>query len=46
MKEDFLYYLWRLKRFEFHNLKTTAGDEIIIQNSGELNNDSGTWKCT
>lgn len=41
MKEDFLYYLWRMKRFDFNNLKTTSGEEITIQNSGELNNDSG-----
>jgi len=41
MKEDFLYYLWRMKRFDFKNLKTTSGEEITIQNGGELNNDSG-----
>jgi hypothetical protein len=41
MKEDFLYYLWRLKRFDLNDLKTTSGEEITIQNSGELNSDSG-----
>jgi len=41
MKEDFLYYLWRLNRFDQFDLKTTSGDEIIIQNNGELNRDSG-----
>ena len=41
MKEDFLYYLWRMKRFDINNLKTTSGEEITIQNAGELNYDSG-----
>lgn len=41
MKEDFLYYLWRMKRFDLADLKTTSGDEIIIQKTGELNSDSG-----
>ena len=41
MKEDFLYYLWRTKRFDFKELKTTSGDDITIQNAGELNSDSG-----
>jgi len=41
MKEDFLYYLWRTKRFDLNELKTTSGDEITIQNGGELNHDAG-----
>ncbi len=41
MKEDFLYYLWRMKQFDLNDLKTTSGDEITIQNGGELNSDSG-----
>lgn len=41
MKEDFLHYLWRLKRFDFNNLQTTEGEAIQIQNSGEHNHHSG-----
>ena len=41
MKEDFLYYLWQLKRFDVQSLKTTSGEEIMIQNVGELNHDAG-----
>ena len=41
MKEDFLYYLWQLKRFDIHRLKTTSGEEITIQNVGELNHNAG-----
>ncbi len=41
MKEDFLYYLWRMKGFDLDELKTTSGEEITIQNGGELNYDSG-----
>ena len=41
MKEDFLYYLWHLKKFDIQHLKTTSGEEIIIQNTGEPNHDSG-----
>jgi Protein of unknown function (DUF2851) len=41
MKEDLLYYLWRMKRFDLFDLKTTSGEPIIIQNTGELNTHSG-----
>ena len=41
MKEDFLHYLWRLKRFDFQNLRTTQGEEIIIQDVGEHNSNAG-----
>ncbi len=34
MKEDFLHYLWKHKRFEFSNLKTTSKQEIVVQNVG------------
>ncbi len=41
MKEDFIHYLWRLKRFDLHNLSTTKGEKIIIQNGGEHNTNAG-----
>lgn len=34
MKEDFLHYIWRNKKFDFSNLKSTIGEEITIINSG------------
>ncbi len=34
MKEDFLHYLWKYKKFDTSNLKTTTGESIIILNSG------------
>lgn len=34
MKEDFLHYLWRNKKFDFSNLQTVNGDELIILHSG------------
>lgn len=35
MKEDFLHYLWKFKKFDTLNLKTFKGEEIIITNSGQ-----------
>lgn len=34
MKEDFLHYLWKFKKFEFSNLKTANGEEVTIENVG------------
>jgi hypothetical protein len=34
MKEDFLHYLWKFKKFDSLNLKTFNGDEITIINVG------------
>lgn len=34
MKEDFLHYLWKFKKFDTLNLKTTNGEEITIINVG------------
>jgi phage-related holin len=34
MKEDFLHYLWKNKKFNITNLKTTDEEEIVILNSG------------
>ncbi|WP_281336410.1 DUF2851 family protein [Flavobacterium eburneipallidum] len=35
MKEDFLHYLWKFKKFDALNLKTFNGEEITIINSGQ-----------
>jgi hypothetical protein len=34
MKEDFLHYLWKFKKFNTLNLKTSNGEEIVIVNVG------------
>ncbi|HLF52761.1 DUF2851 family protein [Flavobacterium sp.] len=35
MKEDFLHYLWKFKKFDITNLQTSNGEEITIVNSGQ-----------
>ncbi|WP_310377875.1 DUF2851 family protein [Flavobacterium sp.] len=35
MKEDFLHYLWKFKKFNTLNLKTFNGEEITIMNVGQ-----------
>lgn len=35
MKEDFLHYLWKFKKFDSTNLKTFHGESITIINSGQ-----------
>ena len=35
MKEDFLHYIWKFKKFDFPDLKTTNGENLIIINSGQ-----------
>ena len=35
MKEDFLHYLWKFKKFDTLNLKTSNGEEITIVNIGQ-----------
>jgi hypothetical protein len=35
MKEDFLHYLWKFKKFDTLNLKTCNQEEIIINNVGQ-----------
>jgi len=39
MSEDFLQYIWKHKKFELHNLKTTQGQEIVLIHSGIHNTD-------
>ena len=35
MKEDFLHYLWKFKKFDTLNLKTCNGEDITIVNVGQ-----------
>ena len=41
MKEDFLQYVWKFKKFNFSDLVTTAGETLVILNSGEDHSGSG-----
>ncbi|OYU80769.1 MAG: hypothetical protein CFE23_07290 [Flavobacterium sp. BFFFF1] len=41
MKEDFLHYLWRFKKFPMTGLKTTSGDDLQILNTGQYPELSG-----
>ncbi|MEM5540166.1 DUF2851 family protein [Olleya sp. AS48] len=41
MQEDFLHYLWKLKKFETLNLQTTKGEQVVIQNVGTHNYHTG-----
>jgi hypothetical protein len=35
MKEDFLHYLWKFKKFDVSNLKTFNGENLTIINAGQ-----------
>lgn len=35
MKEDFIHYVWNYKKFDFSNLTTTQGENLVIVNSGQ-----------
>lgn len=41
IKEDFLYYIWKLRKFNSENLSASDGSELIIENPGEHNINSG-----
>lgn len=41
MRESFLHYLWRTRRFDATDLCTTDGQKIEIQQVGELNTHAG-----
>lgn len=41
MKEELLHYVWRTKRFQFENLKTTEGESVQILQFGSYNSDAG-----
>ncbi len=37
MREDFLHYIWRFKKFDFLHAATEGGDSIQLLNSGRYN---------
>ncbi len=41
MKENFLHFLWRYRRFDAQNLTTTDGSPLEILHPGEPNSDAG-----
>lgn len=41
MKEDLLHYIWKMKRFDWKALRTTAGEVVEILHFGIHNHDAG-----
>ncbi|MBL7797724.1 MAG: DUF2851 family protein [Saprospiraceae bacterium] len=41
MREDFLHFLWRWRRFDAHDLRTTDGQALEVLHPGELNRHAG-----
>ena len=41
MREHFLHYLWRMKRFHLENLQTTEGEPLQITHFGQANYHAG-----
>ena len=41
MREEFLHFLWRTRRFDVRDLYTTAGDKIEILDFGTYNTNAG-----
>ncbi|MEQ1744851.1 MAG: DUF2851 family protein [Saprospiraceae bacterium] len=41
MREDFLHFLWRWRRFDSNDLRTTDGQALEILHPGELNQHAG-----
>lgn len=41
MKESFLHFLWRWRRFDLNDLSATTGEKIEIIHPGELNDHAG-----
>ncbi|MFY0715130.1 DUF2851 family protein [Seonamhaeicola sp. NFXS20] len=41
MQEDFLHYIWKFKKFQLQNLKTTSREPIVINSVGKHNHNSG-----
>lgn len=41
MKEDFLHYIWKFKKFKINNLKTTDGLAVQLVSVGQHNHNSG-----
>ena len=41
MKEDFLHYIWRYKKFDFNSLYTSRGEILTIENVGSYLENAG-----
>jgi hypothetical protein len=41
MQEDFLHYIWKYKKIPIHNLKTVAGESVVIHYVGQHNLNTG-----
>ncbi|WP_432671763.1 DUF2851 family protein [Flavobacterium sp. SM2513] len=41
MKEDFLHYIWRFKKFDFNSLQTSRGENLTIENVGSYLENAG-----
>lgn len=41
MREDFLHYLWKFRKFDFQRARTTSGESVNIIDTGRHNKDSG-----
>ncbi|WP_299556143.1 DUF2851 family protein [Seonamhaeicola sp.] len=41
MQEDFLHYIWKYKKFQYHDLRTTRGEAIEISSAGAHNQNAG-----
>ena len=41
MKEDFLHYIWRYKKFDFKSLQTSRGEKLTVENVGSYLENAG-----
>ena len=41
MRENFLHYIWKFKKFQLTDLKTTSGLPIVLYRTGLHNQNSG-----
>ncbi len=41
MKEEFLHYIWRHKKFDFKSLQTSRGEKLTIENVGSYLENAG-----
>ncbi len=41
MQEDFLHYIWKYKKFDFSNLKSTTNEPILVATVGQHNLNAG-----
>ncbi len=41
MREDFLHYLWKYKKFDFANAKTSEGEDLVLIDPGRHNHNAG-----